>query len=514
MNDATTKVRSKIKGLENLASILKHEKSLGRKVVQCHGVFDLLHIGHIRHFEQAKKLGDILVVTLTPDEHVNKGPNRPAFKQELRAEAIAALDCVDYVAINQWPLAAETIKMLSPDYYVKGQDYKDSDQDRTGGILLEETAVKSVGGQIAFTDDIVFSSTNLLNEHMPVLNGASNEYLNSFTSRYSVGDVVNFLDGASGLKVLVIGETIIDEYVYCDALGKSGKEPVLVSRQVDTERFAGGVIAVANHISALCDNPDLLTILGRDPEQEAFIHGKVDSKINKLFLYEEGDDPTIIKRRFVEQTHFQKLFEVYVMGDGEHKPAQSEILCRKLEEILPNYDVVVINDYGHGMLGPEEVEVLCAKAPFLAVNTQVNAGNMGFNTVSKYHRSDFLCVSETELRLEARSRRRDIKDIMLDVGERLNCDRMIITRGISGCLTYTKDHGISEIPAFGTKVVDRVGAGDAMFAVASLCVAQNAPMEIAGFIGNAVGAEAVAIVGHRSSTQKIQLIRHIESILK
>jgi cytidyltransferase-like protein len=210
----------------------------------------LLHIGHIRHFEQAKKLGDILVVTLTPDEHVNKGPNRPAFKQELRAEAIAALDCVDYVAINQWPLAAETIKMLSPDYYVKGQDYKDSDQDRTGGILLEEAAVKSVGGQIAFTDDIVFSSTNLLNEHMPVLNGASNEYLNSFTSRYSVGDVVNFLDGASGLKVLVIGETIIDEYVYCDALGKSGKEPVLVSRQVDTERFAGGVIAVANHISA------------------------------------------------------------------------------------------------------------------------------------------------------------------------------------------------------------------------------------------------------------------------
>ncbi len=509
-----TSDHTSIKSLEELAGILGSEKASGKTVVQCHGVFDLLHIGHIRHFEEAKKLGDILVVTLTPDEHVNKGPDRPAFKQELRAEAIAALDCVDFVAINRWPLAAEAIKMLAPDFYVKGQDYKDSDQDRTGGILLEEAAVESVGGQIAFTDDIVFSSTNLINNHMPVVSNDLSEYLNSFTSRHSVDDVVRLLDGASSLKVLVVGETIIDEYIYCDAMGKSGKEPVLVSRQVDSERFAGGVIAVANHVAAFCDNIDLLTFIGQDPEEDAFVRGKVDPKINQLFLYQDVDSPTITKRRFVEMTHFQKLFEVYVMDDGEHKPEQSATLCSKLEEILPNYDMVIVADYGHGMLGPEEVEVLCAKAPLLAVNTQVNAGNMGFNTVSKYRRSDFLCVSENELRLEARSRRRDIHDIMLDIGGQLDCDRMIITRGVSGCLGYSKDHGFCEVPAFGTNVVDRVGAGDAMFSVAALCVAQNAPMEIVGFIGNAVGAEAVATVGHRTSTQKVPLIRHMESLLK
>ena len=107
-----------------LAKAVADLKRKGKRIVQCHGVFDLLHIGHIQHLEQAKKLGDVLVVTLTPDKHVNKGPHRPIFAQDLRAQAIAALDCVDYVAINKWPLADRTIQFLRPDIYVKGTEYK------------------------------------------------------------------------------------------------------------------------------------------------------------------------------------------------------------------------------------------------------------------------------------------------------------------------------------------------------------------------------------------------------
>src|SRR5437016_229254 len=116
--------RDKIKPLAELARLSKSLRAKGKKVVQCHGVFDLLHIGHIRHFEQAKKLGDVLVVTLTRDPYVNKGPHRPVFAQDLRAEAIAALGCVDYVALNETPMAVEAIKSLKPHFYVKGSDYK------------------------------------------------------------------------------------------------------------------------------------------------------------------------------------------------------------------------------------------------------------------------------------------------------------------------------------------------------------------------------------------------------
>ena len=120
----------KILPLRELAEVLVTARNgSGKSVVQCHGCFDLLHIGHIRHFTEAKSKGDILVVTVTPDKFVNKGPGRPAFKEHLRLEAIASLDCVDYVALNEWATAEETIEILKPDIYCKGPEYKNSNPD-------------------------------------------------------------------------------------------------------------------------------------------------------------------------------------------------------------------------------------------------------------------------------------------------------------------------------------------------------------------------------------------------
>ena len=95
----------KILDLDKLAAVVSEARARGKVVVHCHGVFDLLHIGHIRYFEQARRMGDLLIVTLTPDHYVDKGPHRPAFTQDLRAESIASLSCVDYVAINAWTTA-------------------------------------------------------------------------------------------------------------------------------------------------------------------------------------------------------------------------------------------------------------------------------------------------------------------------------------------------------------------------------------------------------------------------
>ena len=506
--------RGKTFDLEEIVDTLGAEKRRGRKVVHCHGVFDLLHIGHIRHLEQAKGMGDVLVVTVTPDRYVNKGPSRPVFTETLRAEAIAALDCVDYVAINRWPIAEETIKLLRPDYYVKGPDYMESQDDRTGGISKEEAAVQSVGGQIAFTDDITFSSSNLINKHLQVHPRNVGDYLDRFSSRHSTGDVLRYLDGAESLKVLVVGETIIDEYVYCEAMGKSGKEPVLAVRRVEGEKFAGGIIAVANHVSAFSNRVGLLTFLGGQDSQEEFIDGKIEPNVERMFLYLNGGAPTIVKRRYVEVYPRQNLFEVYVMDHGDAKTSEAMALTAKLEEVLPQYDVVIVTDYGHGMLGPEAVKVLASQSRFLAINTQVNADNRGFNTVSKYPRADYVCVSENEIRLEARSRLRDLRDVVLEVSEKLSCSRITVTRGQQGCLCYSEEEGFFEVPAFASQVVDRMGAGDTVLSVTALCVAQGAPTEVVGLIANAAGAEAVATVGHRTSLQRVSLLRHIESLLK
>jgi len=161
----------KILPLREIAEKLRTLKSSGKKIVHCHGCFDLMHPGHIKYFQAAKKMGDILVVTVTPDIYVDKGPGRPAFDQVLRAESIAALECVDFVGVNEWPTAEETLRLLRPDIYVKGQEFEKL-QDKTGKIQREYEVVREIGAEIRFTHEIVFSSTRLLNAHFPAADRA------------------------------------------------------------------------------------------------------------------------------------------------------------------------------------------------------------------------------------------------------------------------------------------------------------------------------------------------------
>ena len=155
----------KILDLGELAEKLSELKSQGKKIVHCHGCFDVMHPGHIKYFQASKKMGDVLVVTLTPDQFVDKGPDRPVFDQNLRAESIAALECVDYVAVNRWPTAEETLRLLLPDYYVKGQEFEKF-QDKTGKIQKEVEVVREIKAEMRFTHEIVFSSTKLIKEHL------------------------------------------------------------------------------------------------------------------------------------------------------------------------------------------------------------------------------------------------------------------------------------------------------------------------------------------------------------
>jgi bifunctional ADP-heptose synthase (sugar kinase/adenylyltransferase) len=296
-------------------------------------------------------------------------------------------------------------------------------------------------------------------------------------------------------------------------MGKSGKEPILAARHLRTDRFAGGTLAAANHLASFCDHVHLLTFLGTVNSHEAFVRSSLNPKIATTFLSLEGE-PTIVKRRFVENYPFQKMFEVYEITDKESHEAGSRQLCAKLEELLPGFDLVLALDYGHGMLDPAAIILLAGRARFLAVNTQVNAHNRGFNTISKYPRADYICISEDEIRHDCRSRRLDLRRITQQVAERLSCKRAIITRGREGCLCYDRDEGFFESPALESHIVDRVGAGDAVFMVTSLCVAQNAPMEVAGFTANIIGARAVNMVANRRSFDRIPMMKHIETILK
>ena len=509
-NDETS--RRKILSLEAAAQQVALCQARGQTVVHCHGVFDPMHIGHIRHFAAARALGDVLIVTVTPDRFVNKGPHRPVFPEDLRAEAIASLETVDFVAINQWPMAIETIQKLRPNVFVKGSEFR-SGKDLTGAIALEENAVKSVGGRIEFTDDVTFSASHLVNRHLSVFPQEVSDYLADFAARNPTGEVLKYLDAARRLKVLVVGETIIDDYQYVEAIGKSSKEPTLVVKALSSDRFAGGAAAVANHVAGFCDRVVLHSILGELNSEEQFIRSRLKSNIEPRFQTRQRS-PTIVKRRFIDQYFLSKLFEVYELNDAVPTAEESQAWTASLAGRLEEFDVVIAVDFGHGFMTHDTIDVLCRESRFLAVNTQSNAGNLGYHVISNYPRADYVSVAENEMRLESRDRRGDLRPMIESVSQRLNCPRVVVTRGKRGCSVYRQNEGHLDIPAFASQVVDRIGAGDAFLSITSLCAALDAPMEVLGFIGNVVGAQAVAIVGNKSSIERIPLSRHIEHLLK
>lgn len=178
-------------------------KNQGKQIVHCHGVFDLFHPGHLIHLQQAKKLGDILVISLTPDRFVNKGPSRPFFTEELRLEFLASLEIVDYVLLNKTPDAIYAIETIAPNYYVKGEEYKDHAKDITKKIEEEVKAVKRLKGEVVYTSGKTFSSSNLLNSFFSNYSNEQKAFLQAIKTRFSIDEITSKIEALSSLNVLV-----------------------------------------------------------------------------------------------------------------------------------------------------------------------------------------------------------------------------------------------------------------------------------------------------------------------
>jgi len=505
--------RDKIKTVAELAAIVDALKRQGRRIVQCHGVFDLLHPGHIRHLQAARAQGDVLVVTVTADRFVNKGPGRPVFNQHLRCETLAAIACVDYVAINDAPDAVDLIKTVRADVYAKGVDYVRAENDPTGMIGEEERAIRSLGGHIHFTDEIAFSSSQLINTHLDIFPPETESWLRSFRTRHSLDEILGHFEAANKLRVLVIGEAIIDEYLFCEGLGKATKDPILAARFLSRESHAGGALAVANHISAMVGEVGLVTRLGELDPAEDFIRRHLAATVTPFFQV-SSNMPTIRKQRFVDSHTGARMIELYVMEDVDPTPGDIAVLTRTISRLTPDYDVVVVVDYGHGMMSPPAIEATIRSARFLAVNTQANAGNHGFNTVSQYRRADYVCLAQREVELEIRTRRADLPTQAGLLASRIDCKRFTMTRGYYGSVHFDRDGEVVEVPAFAVKVTDRIGGGDAVLAVTSPLVAVGAPWDIVGFVGNLAGAQMVTELGNRIHITRPALLKAVHSLMR
>jgi len=503
----------KIIGLDDLVQRVEELKGSGRVVVQSHGVFDLIHPGIIHHLNEAKGIGDVLVVTVLRDADVRRGPGRPVFPDKLRAENVASLEMVDYVAIVPEDIPFECVKLINPSFFAKGQDHKQRDKQIHDKIFETERDLYFGRTQIFETRGVSFSSTQYINNNWDAYPDETKQFLRRMAATHSFEEILGAVNALAGTRALIIGDGIIDEYHYCTAMGRAGKSNLVVNKFLSHERFAGGVFAIANHVASICDHVRLVTVLGQDDPEEEFVATSLKANIQADFFH-RADGPTIIKKRYVDINSNQKIFEVNYLNERDIETECEDRVIALLESVLPDYDVVLVSDFGHGFISARIIRVLEERARLLCVNTQTNAANTGFNMVTKYRTPDFVCLDEPEARLAMQNRFGDIRDVLLSLSRAVPAQKLVITLGKKGSVGMSQGGAARFTPIFSSRVVDTIGAGDAVFSYAAICFAQGLPLELILFIGNVVGALAVQIVCNKKSVERHELLQFISVILQ
>jgi rfaE bifunctional protein kinase chain/domain/rfaE bifunctional protein nucleotidyltransferase chain/domain len=488
----------KILPLDDLLKRREAARAEGRTVVHCHGCFDIVHPGHIQHLQFARSLGDLLVVSVSADTHVNKGVDRPLIPDDLRAASVAALACVDHVHVNRRPTAVELLDALRPDVYVKGSEYERSADPR---FLAERDTVMRHGGRVVFSNcGVVYSSTALIGS-LGQPRRFEEDKLARFRERYGLDDahLGGLLQRGRGQKVVVVGDYVLDRYHFCDATGVAGEGPMLSLRSLHARDFDGGAGVIALHLAALGAEAVLVGALADDAASRQvalrLAAGGVDVRCTT------SRRQLVTKHRYLaEQT---KLFKV---DEGEAAPADSSEERRLAERVCEAADgaaAVVFADFGYGVV---TAGLLDRVLPVLRSRVHVIAAKAGGRQgagLLRFRGVDLLCPTERELREAQHDFSRGLGAAAWDLLAATDARRAIVTLGKQGLITFDRtDRSAAErlhsdyVPALSEAAVDALGCGDALLAAATLCLCAGGSLQAAALLGSIAAAIEVSEVGN------------------
>ena len=490
-------------------------KKEGKTIALCHGVFDLIHPGHIIHLEQAKSMADMLVVSITAAQYVRKGPDRPYFDDEMRMKVLGALECVDYVLLSEGYTVDDIIETVEPDIYVKGEEYAKAEDDITGKIAEEKALVEKHGGRLDFTTGQVFSSTKLINTAMSGLSEEVRQYMVDFKMRHTMQEIRNYADKISRLKVLVVGDIIVDKYTYCHVQGMMTKDMGYSARLSGSEEYLGGAAAIARHLATFSDHVTLMSIIGSEECMKHRLFDELDGKMQLKLEYSK-EFPTIVKHRYLtkneKREEYRKIFAINNIPENMKYEADVYSKFKEmLKEQIAEYDVVFLCDFGHGLIEKETIEIIQSGAKYLAVNCQTNSTNKGLNIITKYTKANVFSLDQQELKLAFPECASNEQLGLHKLSNYIGGDGWL-TRGSMGA--YGVSNGkIHECPAFTLSVKDTVGAGDAFFAIAGIFAAAGASIEVGTFIGNIGGALGANIVGNKKTVEKVNVLKYASTLM-
>ena len=406
----------------------------------CHGVFDVLHFGHINYLKAAKNFVDILIVTVTSDKFVDKGPGRPIFKIKDRIKVLKELSCIDYVFESNSYTAKDIILKFKPDYYFKGIEYT-KDKIKTDLNLKEElSALKKVKGKFKIIDKETYSSSKISNKYKGEFNNLSLEtqnFLNRTSKKNKYKTILEDLKKIKNVKVLIIGELIIDQYIEAEPIGKSGKENFLVHKKMKDLSFLGGTGYLANLISNFSNNVELVSFIGEKKDKLGFIK-KICQKI-KFKFFTKNNSTTFTKLRYLDNYRKIKFNGIYDINDDLISNTENQQFLNYLKKVVNKYDLILLADYGHGILTDEFRKFINKNDEKLYANIQINSFNRHFQSILKYKKLNTLVINETEIRSEFRSRKLSLDNLANQLSRKIKFKNLVITRGNLGSVFIIKN---------------------------------------------------------------------------
>jgi rfaE bifunctional protein kinase chain/domain/rfaE bifunctional protein nucleotidyltransferase chain/domain len=483
--------------LDSLLSIRREACASGKTVVHCHGCFDIVHPGHIQYLEFAKSLGDVLIVSVSSDTHVNKGPSRPLIPDDLRASTVAALQCVDWVYINSDPTAVELINALRPDVYVKGREYEKNLDAR---FLLEREAVIRNGGRVVFsTGDVVYSSSELISA-IGRPDRFNDEKVARLRQRYGLSSshLTNLLLEGRGMRIVVVGDYLLDRYHFCEATGVAGEAPMLSLRSLREQDYDGGAGVIALHLAGLGAKPILVSGFADDDlSRHADLRLKQAGVEVQCPRVRRG---SVIKHRYmVEQT---KMFKV---DEGSTAPADSrheDLLAARILAAAEGSAAVVFADFGYGVITTGLLDrILPALRPQVSVLSADVSGKR--SNLLRFRSVDLLCPTEREVREVQHDYSGGLGAVVWNLLTHTGARQAMVTLGKQGLVTFDRNEQAADerlrseyLPALSNHAVDPLGCGDALLAAATLTLAAGGNLQAAAFLGSIAAAIEVEQIGN------------------
>ncbi len=503
---------NKILNINLLKKKILRLKKKKKKIVLCHGAFDLFHPGHLDHLESAKKNGNILIVSITRDKYIRKGINSPFYKEYERAKFLSHISLVDYVCIADNPTAIPILKNLKPDFYCKGEEYKNSDS--IGNLQKEKEFCKKNRIKFVLIGKAKFSSNKIISEkffnsHDKNLNKLLKK--NIISKKIDLNIIFNYI---KNLKILIIGEAIFDKYTYVTTRGTSPKSSTLSSTIDFSETMPGGTLATYRFIKQFTKKVNLLSVLNYNlMNNNKKIFTKEARKDLKIFNIPEN----LIKERIVEYDKIKNIKKILTINHFDHIKINKKFelkLISFMNKNLKKFDMVIVQDFGHGLITEKIAKIIQKKSKFLSINVQTNSLNYGFNLINKkFKKVDLFTLDKKELELYGGYKNIEYIKYLKKLSKELKSKYAYLTCGDEFSLGKYRNK-IFKIKTLGTDVVDTMGAGDIFHAMSSLMSIAQKNLFLSLFLSQIAGALAVKIPGNEDFPKINQIKRTFELFVK